>query len=165
MKMFVRDLMSRPAVTVRNGTTVDDAIKVLLREAAPEIYVIDDAGHFMGGVPDYELLKAQLTCTTGQTIIEDVTSRHTRPAEPQAPAEELAARFREGHHSRISVVENGRLIGQIDQRDVMRLLLALDRLKVDAEQDAGQGPLEPTAMRGPQFVRRHSSPREHVQDT
>ena len=82
-----------------------------------------------------------------------------------APAEELAARFREGHHSRISVVENGRLIGQIDQRDVMRLLLALDRLKVDAEQDAGQGPLEPTAMRGPQFVRRHSSPREHVQDT
>ena len=50
-KMFVRDLMSRPAVTVLNGTTVDDAIKVLLREAAPEIYVIDDAGRFMGAYP------------------------------------------------------------------------------------------------------------------
>ena len=60
-------------------------------------------------------------------------SRHIRPVEPQTPAEELTACFREAHHSRIPVVENGRLIGQIDRRDVIWLLLTLDGLKVDAE--------------------------------
>ena len=163
MHITVRDLMTRSPVVVSDQATLREALTRLLDESAPEIYVADSSGQFLGSVPDYELLKAQLDGSADVRDVCAVMSRSVIHVEPEMPISEVAGRFRDGRHRRLPVVEEGHIVGQIDRRDVMRLMCALETLDEPAAvaDSTGTGHRSESPIRSPRFAQ----PRHHDRAT
>jgi predicted transcriptional regulator len=152
MQMNVTDLMTHPPLVVREDANIRDAVKLLLNDCAPQLDVVDAQGKLLGSIPDYELLKAQLA-GEGHHSVTRVMSGSASRIDAEATADFAAALFRDARYCRLPVVEDGRVIGQIDRRDVMRLLQTVSSLDVEVQTEAKPEPTE-SAIRGPRFARK-----------
>jgi CBS domain-containing protein len=123
MQMTVSQLMSRTPNIVRHDATVGEAIPLMLDDSPPQLDVVDGDGRLVGSVPDYELLKAQMAGDLDRPVSALMTSAPARIDSAMTVAF-VAGVFRDGRYRRLPVVERGRVVGQIDRRDVMRLLHA-----------------------------------------
>jgi CBS domain-containing protein len=61
MRLTVADLMTQRPVMVSPQCSADTALEVISRHGVSEIYVADKQGRLLGVVPDFELLKAELS--------------------------------------------------------------------------------------------------------
>lgn len=155
MQFLVRDLLSQASV-VPAGSSMNDALAVLLREGVGQIYVTAADGQLLGAATDYDLLKYQMNPLMDDEPVENAACRNIAAVSPDMPVMEIAPLFREGRHRRMAVVEDGRLLGEIGRRDVMRLLLALREtdLKVASEAVRSSGEETGTSIRGPRYAER-----------
>ena len=136
MQVSVRDLMASQPATIQQHTSLAEATRTILERALPEVYVTDDSGRLLGKVSDYELLKASLMkCDTAQPVTR-IMSRNLLVLRPDTPYDEIAGLFRESCHSRLPVVENGHVVGQLCRRDVLRTLLVLEEFARDDRENA-----------------------------
>ena len=133
MQFTVRDLMTARPCAVETSMSMGDVLNLLLQEGISEVYVTDRSGKLVGVVPDYSLLKAQLNRVSEKTPVDTLMSRNVQMVHPNTTASEIVSVFRESRFRRLAVVEEGRLVGQIARRDLMRLLCVQDCLEDSAE--------------------------------
>lgn len=133
MRVTVRDLMTLDPVTVDASATIGETINLILDRALSEVYVRDTDGRLLGVVSDYALLKAKLNRSGFDQLIVSIMSRALLILSPNSPLEEVAGAFRDGCNGKVAVVENGRVIGQLGRRDVLRAMLVLDDLSTEPQ--------------------------------
>lgn len=131
MQVSVRDLMALQPATIDQHTSLAEATRLILERALPEIYVTDESGRLLGTVSDYELLKASIMNSDAAQPVTRIMSRSLLVLRPDMPFEEIAGLFRESCHARLPVIENGRVVGQLCRRDVLRTLLFLEETRKD----------------------------------
>jgi CBS domain-containing protein len=123
MQISVRDLMSTRPVIISASTTLHEATRILLERALDAICVCDDQGRLLGSVSDYELLKSRLLNTDNEQPIETIVSCSIMTLGPEMLLEDVAGYFRDSCRQRTPVLEDGRLIGELQRRDVLRALI------------------------------------------
>lgn len=133
MQVTVRDLMSLELVTLEETASIGEATNVLLDRAFSEVYVRDMTGRLVGTVTDYALLKAKLLRMEPTASVTRVMSRSMMVLSPDAKLEDIAGIFRDSCHSRVAVIEGGRLIGQVNRRDVLRAMLVLEEQQANGD--------------------------------
>lgn len=162
MQITIQDLMTHQPASTHQTATIDEALQILLREEVGEIYVTDDSSQLLGVVPDYELLKAKLTDIPGNRSVGTLMSANLASVSPNMYVAEVMPLFRDGRCQQLAVVDEGRLVGQISRRDILRLVATLEQLdsKPESVQEEthSAAPVEP--LRGPRFLRvaRQTSP-------
>ena len=147
MRMTVADLMSEIPVTVGPECTTDEALDAFFEYETPELYVVDKSGRFLGVLPDYELLKAQLSGEARDISVEKLMSRAVPVVTVDSDAAEVARSFRDSRCGRIPVVKAGRLVGIVTRADVLRLMAVLRRID-GGKKKGSSGPKRPK-MLGP----------------
>lgn len=160
MPTTISDLMTQPPLIVHERSNIRDAVELLLSDCSPQIDVVDEDGRLVGSIPDYELLKAQMAGDEEMPVARVMSCSGMR-LDAEATADFAAGVFRDGRYQRLPVVQDERVVGQIDRRDVMRLLNACSQLEKTAEpamtgesrshSEAADQPEE--AIRGPRFTR------------
>lgn len=128
MRLTVADLMSQRPVTVTPDCSADAAVEIMSRHNASELYVTDKLGRLLGVLPDWELLKAELSGEAFDATAEQLMSRGIPVFKPESDAAEVARLFRDGRFAQFPVVANGRLVGVITRGDVVRLMAVLRRI-------------------------------------
>ncbi len=123
MQISVRDLMSTRPMTISASTTLHEATRILLERALDAICVCDDEGRLLGSVSDYELLKSRLLNTDNEQPIETIVSCSIMTLGPEMLLEDVAGYFRDSCRQRTPVLEDGRLIGELQRRDVLQALI------------------------------------------
>jgi predicted transcriptional regulator len=137
MYMVVRDLMTNSPAKIHFEQSIDEAIKVMMAHCVPELFVVDSGNFLRGAVPEVEILKAELNGVDGNASIDTITSRSIATVTPDEPVTALFPRFRTGYCRQLAVTENGKLIGQIQRRDVIRLMHTLRRLDLSVSDISG----------------------------
>jgi len=138
MRMTVGDLMSPCFVRVSPECSADEALNILDRHEATELYVTDKLGRLLGVLPDYEVIKTQLSGEAREATVEQLMSRGVPVFKPESDAAEVARLFRDARFSRFPVVNAGRLVGVITRADIVRLMAVLRRM--DAPVTAASAP-------------------------
>ena len=128
MRMTVAELMSDLPITIGPNCTADQALDAIYEYETPELYVVDKSGRFLGILPDYELLKAELNGEAVQANVEKLMSRIVPTVSPDTDAAEVARSFRESKCSRFPVVKAGKLVGIVTRADVIRVMAVLKRI-------------------------------------
>jgi CBS domain-containing protein len=128
MRLTVADLMTKRPVVVSPHCSADTALEVIARHGVSELYVADKQGRLLGVVPDFELLKAELSGEAADASVEQLMSRSIPVFAPESDAAEVARLFRDGRYSQFPVVAAGRLVGVITRHDVVRLMAVLRRI-------------------------------------
>lgn len=144
--MKVGALMTRPAVTIREDTSISMLVDMLVDHDMGELPVVDAAGHLMGVITEADLMSREAygnrhhrrfgilgshmhsresRCVhkaEGRTAAELMTTRPVT-ASPDDDITDVARRMLETHHKRFPVVDAaGRVVGIVSRHDVLQPL-------------------------------------------
>jgi len=109
------------------------AIQTLMRRGYSGAPVVDDDGRLVGVLSEYDCIRILAESVYEGWQAGSVADHMTRDVEAVSPQEDvftIANRFAEGGYRRLFVVDEGKLVGIISRRD---LLKALDALRAESE--------------------------------
>lgn len=121
----VRDYMDREAITLSPETNVSQAIDVLLANKLPCALVVDAQGQLAGILSDGDCLRGTLNEAYFEETWGTVAALMTEPVDSidsDADIIHAASLFVEKGRRILPVTAQGRLVGQITRRDLLRAL-------------------------------------------
>jgi CBS domain-containing protein len=119
----VGDLMDHRFPTVTPDTSMKDAIDVLIKKKLLGVLVVSQQGELVGILSEKDCLKLVLHGGFHQ-LPDDRVGSYMHPApnpvESRASIVSVAQIFLGNTFRRLPVVDNGKLVGQITRRDIVR---------------------------------------------
>jgi CBS domain-containing protein len=134
--MRARDIMTSPVITVRAGTTVQDAAALLAARGFTALPVVDDEDQLIGIVTEADLVRDRIPRDSRSLIhsepqpgptpaSETVGEVMTTPVTAMGPGTDVAvltkALLDAGHRS-MPIVDGSRVIGIVTRRDLVRVI-------------------------------------------
>jgi CBS domain-containing protein len=126
----VEDYMTRQLVTFRPDQTMDQVLDLLLAKNISGGPVIDENNNLVGIISEGDCLKEVVkgkynNVPTLSGYVRDYMATDVKSVPPNLNIFELAQMFLNLRLRRFPVIKNGRLVGQISQKDVMRAMIKL----------------------------------------
>lgn len=126
----VKDYMTTKLITFKPDQSMDEVIGILLKKNISGAPVIDGENNLVGIISEGDCLKEVIRGKynnspnhTGQ--VKDHMSTEVKTIEPGMNIMEAAQMFLNLKLRRFPVMESGKLLGQISQRDIMRAVHSL----------------------------------------
>jgi predicted transcriptional regulator len=119
----VRDYMASRLVTIHQNDNVVMAMSVLLDKKISGAPVVDDEGNLVGVLSEVDLMAVVVQDSyydESVGIVRDYMKHPVDSVSPDMDIYALAERFAKEHRRRYPVIQNGKLVGQISRRDVLR---------------------------------------------
>ncbi|MEZ5558751.1 MAG: CBS domain-containing protein [Pseudomonadales bacterium] len=119
----VADYMATRLVTFTPQTSVVEAMTTLIERGISGAPVVDAAGALVGMLSEVDVMQVVVQDSyynesTG--IVADFMKSPVETVDADADIYGLAERFHREHRRRYPVLRDGRLVGQISRRDVLR---------------------------------------------
>ena len=124
----VRDYMTGKLISFTPDTDVLDAIHALVQHRIAGAPVVDNHGHLVGMLSEFdcldEVLKAGYHDRPGGPVSELMT-KDVKTVDANMSIFDVAQLFMESGFRRYPVLDDNRLVGQISRKDLLRALLDL----------------------------------------
>ncbi len=122
----VREYMRTPR-TVKQNATVAEAAQVIIENRVSGIVVVDDAGQLVGMLSELDCMQAIVSTvynggTPGAEIVRDVMTKEVAVNRPSEDIITVAAEMLKHKHRRRPIVDNGKLVGQVSCRQLLRAI-------------------------------------------
>jgi CBS domain-containing protein len=124
MNGLVRDVMNWTSLAIRPDCPASEALAIVAESDADTLFVTEADGRFLGVVTGYELLKAELNGTLAEATAAQLLHHRPQALLADQPLGEAAKLFREAALSQVPVLRDGRLLGVIDRKALLRYLTA-----------------------------------------
>ena len=116
----VGDVMIKEVVTIRQGSSVEDAASIMMNEGVTHLPVISEDGRLEGIVTAWDVSKA---VALKYTLLEEIMTRDVVTSRSDDPIEGAAKRMTKYNISALPVVDDGqRIIGMVTSDGVSRLV-------------------------------------------
>lgn len=129
------DLMQRHLQTVAPDAKIEDAVRLLLAKGYAAAPVVDASGKLLGLVSEHDCVRVlceAIAESWPSGLVRDCMTKELETVSPGDDVLALSARFTNGRHRRLLVVDQGRLVGLIARRDLMRALESMERERTHA---------------------------------
>ncbi len=139
--MTVKDAMTKNPITIDPDAPLGTAMATMTERQVRHLPVVDDAGRLVGVVTDRDLRNAAfapalaeylsrgaqrrlrgVTATFEELRVRDAMTWGVVTTSPEAPLAHAAAIMAEGRFGSLPVVEGGKLVGLVTERDVLKAL-------------------------------------------
>ena len=158
--MKARDVMVSPVITVKPGTPVKEAARILLERRISAVPVVDDKGKIAGIVSEGDLLRRSeagtdrrrsswLRMLLGEESIAaeytrahakkvaDIMTRNVVTATPDTPLSEIASLLEARAIKRVPIVEDGELVGIVSRANLIQAVAsARETLEISLSDEA-----------------------------
>ena len=119
-----KDIMTKQLITLSPEAEALDAIELLLKNQISGAPVVDTSGNFLGVFSEKDSMRVLISAAYEQLPISKVGRLMNRDQGRVVAADtdlfDLAEMFVDTHYRRLVVVEDGKLVGQISRRDILR---------------------------------------------
>ncbi len=119
--MRISDIMTEAAVTDRPDDSLEQAARKMWQQQTGSLLVLE-GNELLGIVTERDILKAVATGTALDTAISDVMSKDLITVGPGTSLREAAGIMTEKWIRHLPVLEGGRLVGIVSQRDLSGVL-------------------------------------------
>lgn len=123
--VFVKDHMTKNPVTLAPEMTIREAVHLLIKKDISGAPVLDDHGRLVGVLTERDCMRESLQSDYhGEPggLVKEFMSDNPQWVGPEQSILTLADLFISGRFHRYPVVDNGRLVGIISRRDVIRAI-------------------------------------------
>jgi CBS domain-containing protein len=132
MKTTAQEIMSRELLTVREGASIEDALKLLINNRITGLPVVNEANEMVGVVSEYDIMQQVSEAVETMKEVMDQPFRFTRGAhsvQTNTELKEILHHFLDLKYRRLPVLDsNQRLVGIISRRDIIKLFYYRARL-------------------------------------
>lgn len=129
----VSEIMIDEVVWIEPEASLAEAVQRLLKHDISAMPVTDLDGNVVGMLSELDLLrylrqpKRTQAESDGAPVVRDYMTSPARTIDADASAQDALDTFLEGSIRRLPVVREGQLVGVVGRRDLMRLLITLER--------------------------------------
>ena len=119
----VRDYMATRLVSFAPDTNVVEAMDSFLKNRISGAPIVDAEGNMVGILSEVDLMQVVVQDSYYDEsigIVSDYMRTEVDTIDPEMDIYTLAEKFIKEHRRRYPVVSNGKLVGQISRRDVLR---------------------------------------------
>ncbi len=129
-KVKVSDYMTRNLTTFKPEQSVLEVIEILLKKRISGGPVVNDKNELVGIISEGDCMKQLSDCRYHNHPMEDVKVKqhmitNVDTIDGEMNVLDAANKFLESKHRRFPIIENGKLVGQISQRDVLNAAMKL----------------------------------------
>ncbi|EIT85482.1 acetoin dehydrogenase [Fictibacillus macauensis ZFHKF-1] len=130
--MIVQDMMNKKPITAESHTTIKEAFILLRHHHIRHLPIVDSAKQLLGIVSDRDLRDASPSIFDGEDhqaaferSLSEVMKKDVISAHPLDFVEDTLSTFYDQQIGCLPVVEHGRLVGVITERDMLHTLIQL----------------------------------------
>ena len=116
-------IMTSDIVTVRPDASIEDAIALLLSEQISGLPVTDEEGRLVGVITEFALLAVAYDQRVKNHTVREHMTTELITVDVNDPISRVADLCIVHRVRRVPVMQNGRLVGVIARRDVLRALV------------------------------------------
>jgi CBS domain-containing protein len=116
-------IMTTDLVTVRPDVSIEEAIEILLSQSISGLPVTDDDGRLVGVITEFALLAVTYDKRVKNHTVSQHMTREVITVDINDPISRIADLCIVHRVRRVPVMQDGRLIGVIARRDVLRALV------------------------------------------
>ena len=137
--MKVIEVMSHPVITVRPEASIKEAARLLVGNGISALPVVDSDGAMVGIVSEADLLPMETrpdprtqatpiapTAGSSPRFVSDVMTRRVVSVSPETEVSQAARTMIEAEVKRVPVVDDGRVVGIVSRRDMVRVIARSD---------------------------------------
>jgi CBS domain-containing protein len=117
------DIMEKNVITIGPEVTLDKAIKRLLENRISGMPVVDDNGKIVGIVSEKDILNFLFCGYLHNTKVREAMTENFVHFPPDARIEKIAVSISKYQFRRVPIVEDGKVIGIVSRRDIIRHVL------------------------------------------
>ena len=118
--IFAEDIMTRDVVTVTPTCRLDDAVELMLDRRVSGLPVVDEEQNLVGIISEFALLVLTYDKNAEHDCVLQHMTRHVTSVEPRTLLSDIADIFILNRFRRVPVTLDGKLVGIISRRDLMR---------------------------------------------
>jgi len=115
--------MTTNVVTVKKDMVITDVIALLLRWHISALPVVDEDNKMVGIVSEIDLVNVTFDGNAANTTVEDVMTTEIISFNPTTQLADLVRSFSERHLRRVPIIDEGKVVGIISRRDLLREML------------------------------------------
>lgn len=122
------NIMTKKLITFTPETQVLNAIDTLISYRISGAPVLDDEGNLVGMLSEIDCMETFVQSAYYNEIgglVKDFMSTEVKSISSSMGIVDLAEYFLKTHFRRLPVVDNGKLVGQVSRRDVLRTIQKL----------------------------------------
>ncbi len=135
MAFKVRDAMTTAVVSVSKDARIDEVFELLLRHHVSGLPVVDADNMLVGVVSELDLLILLDDQASDKSAVSDYLSGNVLTVNEDDLLTDVTEMFLTHNYRRLPVVRDGKLIGVISRRDMVRYIRDI-RTRVQAEMSA-----------------------------
>jgi len=120
MKRTAKHIMTSTVITVKEDMLVTDVMKLLLRWHISGVPVVNNDGVLLGIVTEHDVMNFALSGDAASTRASEVMTKQVETYTPDTLVEEIVNHFAARQIRRVPVVEDGKVVGIISRRDIVR---------------------------------------------
>jgi CBS domain-containing protein len=121
--LTAESIMTTDIITIRPEASIEEAIAVLLSEEISGLPVTDEAGHLVGMITEFALLAVAYDDRVKNHTVREHMTTELIMVDANDPISRVADLCIVHRVRRVPVMKNGRLVGVIARRDVLRSLV------------------------------------------
>jgi CBS domain-containing protein len=121
----VKNVMTDCPVVVHPETTIDEAIDILLDRRVSGLPVVDGQGLLVGVISEIDIIDLVYKADIDGSLVGDFMCRKLQSLDVEASLDEAASMFCGKNIRRIPIVRDGKLVGVLRRRDLIRFVRAV----------------------------------------
>ncbi len=130
VSLKVSDYMSRDLITFRPNQSVEEVINTLIKHRISGGPVVNDKNELVGIISEGDCIKQisesrYYNMPMEQNSIEKHMAKNVETIDGNLDVFDAANKFLNSKRRRFPIVENGKLVGQISQKDILKAAMEL----------------------------------------
>jgi len=130
----LRDVMIRQPITVSPNITVFEAAQIIMENKITGVIVVDDDKNLVGILSELDCLRVTLAGAYNDdefstALVRDVMTEKVAVQNPNDDIVDVATSMLEHKQRRRPVVEDGKVVGQITCRQILKVISEASRKK------------------------------------
>ena len=138
-EVFVRDIMSRPAITAKESDTAMIAAKLMAKHDVGCIIIVDKAGKPSGIITERDIVEriASKNLLPSDVKVTDAMSKPIIGVPTTTRVTDAAKQMNQSKIRRLAVVDGGKLVGILTMKDILEVTPAMMDLMSEKSRVSG----------------------------
>ena len=122
-----KDVMTREVITIDPETGLEEAIGRLVNNKISGMPVCDGDGKIVGMISEKDMLNFIFSGNIKNTKVKEAMSTHIISFPPDTDLDKIALVMGEKQIRRVPILENGKLLGIVSRRSIIKIVLSMPK--------------------------------------
>ncbi|MFH0948335.1 MAG: CBS domain-containing protein [Elusimicrobiota bacterium] len=118
-----RDVMTDNVITIKPDIHLKDAIRILIGKEISGVPVVDDSNNVVGILSEKDIINYMFSGNLSASVVSEAMTKNIISMTSDTDLDNVALLISEKKIRRIPIIDNGKLVGIISRRDIIRSML------------------------------------------